>query len=285
MRTDVTATDSPAAVLEHASSYLHRDPVRHNVILTILASRVAHPEPGHYWIVRVDGDIRGVALQSPTDFFATITPMASEAVVAIVDAIVDQGLHLPGVNGEAATTARFAGHWTERTRSAAQPVDGQRIYEVEDVIAPEGAPGALRAATRSDRDLVVRWYEEFEAETGAAGGHSRADIADRRLRAGHLWIWEDGAPAAIAGLSEPVAGVVRVGPVYTPRDRRRRGYASGLVAAVSTKVRTNRQRCILYTDLGNPTSNAIYRAIGYRAIDEALRYTFAPATGPSSHGA
>ena len=30
----------------------------------------------------------------------------------------------------------------------------------------------------------------------------------------------------------------------------------------------------LYTDLGNPTSNAIYRAIGYEAVAELLRYRF-----------
>src|SRR3954451_20068257 len=110
MRTDVTATDSPADVLDHARSFLHRDPVRHNVVLTILGARVAHPEPGRYWIVRVDGEVSGVVLQSPTDFFATLTPMSRECVAAVVDAVVDQGVRLPGVNGEAATTAHFAGH-------------------------------------------------------------------------------------------------------------------------------------------------------------------------------
>jgi len=33
-------------------------------------------------------------------------------------------------------------------------------------------------------------------------------------------------------------------------------------------------RCILYTDLANPTSNSIYRRIGYRAVAEGLRYRF-----------
>ena len=35
-----------------------------------------------------------------------------------------------------------------------------------------------------------------------------------------------------------------------------------------------RLRCILYTDLANSTSNSIYRAIGYRAVAEALKYDF-----------
>jgi predicted GNAT family acetyltransferase len=31
---------------------------------------------------------------------------------------------------------------------------------------------------------------------------------------------------------------------------------------------------MLYTDLANPTSNSIYRRIGYRAVAEVLRYGF-----------
>src|SRR5262249_23168680 len=103
MRSDIAWTDSPQHVLDDAGPFLHSDPVRHNVILTLLEARIAYPEPGNYWIVRLDGDVVGVALQSPTDFFATFTPMALPAVVAVVDAIVDQGLRLPGGNGDAAT--------------------------------------------------------------------------------------------------------------------------------------------------------------------------------------
>ena len=33
-------------------------------------------------------------------------------------------------------------------------------------------------------------------------------------------------------------------------------------------------RCVLYTDLDNPTSNSVYRSLGYRAISENVRYEF-----------
>jgi uncharacterized protein len=259
MRTDVTFTDSPEHVLEDAGPFLRSDPVRHSVLLTVLDLRVKYPEPGRYWIVRLEGDVNGVVMQSPTDFFATFTPMTPPALVAVVDAIVDDGVHLPGVNGDAATAARFTGHWTERTRSAARPIEGQRIYEVEQVIAPIGVSGDLRAATSEDRDHVVAWFEGFASETGETGGHPPAVVAAHRLRVGQ------------------VAGVVRLGPVYTPPERRGRGYASGLVAGISAAALRDGYRCILYTDLGNPTSNAIYRAVGYRAIDEAIRYEFTTA--------
>jgi len=46
------------------------------------------------------------------------------------------------------------------------------------------------------------------------------------------------------------------------------------VRATSNAVLARGSRCILYTDLGNATSNAIYRAIGYQAVAEVLRYNF-----------
>jgi predicted GNAT family acetyltransferase len=78
----------------------------------------------------------------------------------------------------------------------------------------------------------------------------------------------------MAGASAPVAGVARIGPVYTPPERRNHGYASALVAEVSSDVLAHGRRCMLYTDLANPTSNSVYHALGYRAVGEALRYRF-----------
>ena len=80
----------------------------------------------------------------------------------------------------------------------------------------------------------------------------------------------------MCGLTAPAEGVVRVGPVYTPPELRGRGYASALVATVSADVRAAGNRGILYTDLENPTSNSIYRNIGYRAVSEVLSYEFGP---------
>jgi predicted GNAT family acetyltransferase len=76
-----------------------------------------------------------------------------------------------------------------------------------------------------------------------------------------------------------VAGVVRIGPVYTPPEARRRGYASSAVAAVSREaLATGAHTCMLYTDLANPTSNKIYADVGYRRIAEWEERVFSGAT-------
>ena len=45
--------------------------------------------------------------------------------------------------------------------------------------------------------------------------------------------WDDGGPVAMAGLSGPTPTGIRIGPVYTPPERRRRGYAGNLVAGIA----------------------------------------------------
>ena len=273
MATAVDATDDAARVLGQAGAFLTSDPIAHNLILTLLHDRVEHEEPGRYWVIAVDDVVAGVVFQSPLSFTATITPMPAEAAIAAVDAIVYQGVTLPGINGDAATAARFAGHWAQRTKMPVRPVEGQRLYELDTVQPPRPTTGKLRVAAQADRDLLVRWLSAFEAEVAGRAGNAAA-IVDRRLAAGHFWMWDDGGPVAMTGVSRAVAGAVRVGPVYTPPDRRGRGYASAVVASVSQAACDQGQRCLLYTELVNPTSNAIYQAIGYRAVSELVRYQF-----------
>jgi predicted GNAT family acetyltransferase len=268
---DVLSTTDPAVALSCAERMLAADPVRTNVVGTLLRQRIDSGDAGRYWVARPD-DPLGVAIQSPLDFMATHTPMPVEAVEAIVDTIVEQGVVLPGVNGEAGTAAAFAGAWTERTRSGATPVMGQRLYEVVEVRQPPDVPGALRPAREDERQLLVDWLGWFAEDTG-----ERVDpeaVVERRLPLGQLWVWEDGQAVSMAALTEPVAGVSRVQGVYTPRHRRGRGYASATVASLSARAVGEGVRCVLHTDLQNPTSNAIYRAIGYRAVAEVLRYRF-----------
>lgn len=65
-------------------------------------------------------------------------------------------------------------------------------------------------------------------------------------------------------------GVARVGPVYTPPDRRGRGFGSSATAAATRDILDRPAIPVLYADLANPTSNRIYQRLGYRAVDDRL---------------
>jgi uncharacterized protein len=274
MAIEVCSSDDPAEVMERAGDFLRTEPVRHNLILSLLAARIGRPEPGRFWIVADDGVPVGVVLQSPTDFAATVTPMPLAAVDAAVRTIVEQGVELPGVNGEAATTARFAGQWTELRGSAARPEMGMRLYELVDLVEPAGVTGTLRPAAGDDAEVVAAMVEGFHADTGERAHHAVDDWVRLRIQRGEVWLWDDSGPVAMAAHTDPVAGSIRIQAVYTPPEHRCRGYGGSVVAGLSRRLLDEGARVLLFTDLGNPTSNSVYRRIGFRAVDENLRYVF-----------
>jgi ribosomal protein S18 acetylase RimI-like enzyme len=274
MEVKVLLSDDPAFVLERAGEFLSSEPVLHNLILSILHARVAHSDPGRYWIAFHGVKTVGVVVQSPLEYPATLTPMESAAVLAMVDAIAGAGVNLPGVNGDAATAARFAGQWSERRKSAATPFQGLRLYELLEMGEAPGLEGHLRQAGPSDRSLMLLWTRAFQNEIGEPTNDIELRV-DRGLAAGQFWLWDNNKErTSMAVGREPVQGVVRLAGVYTPPEQRKRGYAEACVHALSKHLRGAGYRCILYTDLGNPTSNSIYRRIGYRVVAEALRYRF-----------
>jgi len=274
MGINVLFSEDPAFVLNRAGVFLSSQPVLHDLILTILHARVAQGDPGRYWMAVQREDTVGVVVQSPLTFPATLTPMEPPVTTAMADAIAEAGVALPGINGEAATAALFAGQWSERSKSAATPFQGNRLYEfLESGQAPE-IEGKLRQAGPIDRSLTILWTRAFQQEIGESANDTELRV-DRGLAARQLWLWDrSGETVSMAVSREPVHGVVRLSGVYTPPDKRRHGYAAACVHALSKQLGDAGYRCILYTDLGNPTSNSIYRRIGYRAVAEALRYRF-----------
>jgi predicted GNAT family acetyltransferase len=86
----------------------------------------------------------------------------------------------------------------------------------------------------------------------------------------------------VAGPVRPAAGVVRVGPVYTPPALRGRGYAGAVTGAVtSAAIAAGAREVVLFTDLANPTSNALYRRLGYQPVTDRVVLRFSSDSQPS----
>lgn len=278
----IQAFHDPVEVLDVAGDYLESRPVEHNLVLTLLHERAAHPEPGRYWAVFEGEQVAGVVFQSPLDFMAAITPMASSAAAFAADAIARLGSVLPGASGEAGTAARFVGQWAESTGCAAAPSFGQRLYRFGQTGSVPDVAGFLRKAEAADRDALIAWMEQFRQEVGPAGpAREPGALVDKRMANGQLWVWDvDEQATSLVGLSNTVAQVARIGPVFTPPELRRRGYAGACVGGVSRLVVQGGGTPILYTDLANPTSNSLYRRLGYEAAIECIAYDFTP--GPTA---
>lgn len=282
---EVQALGDPERFLREAGPLLLADEGRHNLLLGIADTLIRHPglyEAHHLWLVRSagTGEVVGAALRTPPHNLLVGRPASDRALEALAGGIDGS---LPGVSGGASEARAFADAWRALTGASTSVQMELGVFELTDVRSVPIAPGSHRVAGPTDRPLLLEWLHAFGVEAHAPNRRDAEGleaILDARLgasRSNGFWLWTDGgAPVSLAGYSSPAGSGIRVGPVYTPPDHRGRGYATSLVAVMSTWLLTQDYRaCFLFTDLANPTSNAIYERIGYRRVCDALDIAFA----------
>ena len=285
-----TLSTSLADFRAAAGDFLVADPARNTVPLTILDRLVkAGPysfglEPPRFgwWREEPQGPVSGAFVQTPP-LGVVLGVMSGEAARRLAEALAGTGdAAVPSVHGGKPSTTAFARSWEQATGGRARLQRHERLYRLGTLAQPEPAPnGSPRLAVAADHALLVGWYAAFAAESGTATSGAGFDaVVGQRTAEGLLHVWEDdNRPVALAGLSPVIAGMSRIGPVYTPPELRRRGYASGVVAAGSAHALSQgAAEVLLYTDLANPTSNSIYQQLGYVMVEDALVLDLEPAT-------
>jgi len=121
---------------------------------------------------------------------------------------------------------------------------------------------------------VGLFFDEAFSPVHNDGGEEFVDAANP---AGHRFaLWDvDGRPVSMAMLRVPAFGVSRIGPVFTPRHDRGHGYGSAVTAAAAQLAhRSGTADVVLFADLANPTSNAIYQRIGFEPVADSVRIDF-----------
>jgi RimJ/RimL family protein N-acetyltransferase len=268
--------------LSAAGDYLHADPVRNTVPLTVLAA-LAESGPDVYgaaaplfaWHRSAEGeDVDGAALRTPPHplLVAGFPAGAAEDLVRLLvadrPAVADRAA---GASAPESEAAELATAWHVVTGGRTAEHLRMRLFRLAELRPPDPLPpGSARLAEHADMDLLIDWTAAFSAETGS-GAEGARSVVDK-LSYGGLMIWETGGqPAAMASLTRQVAGVCRVGSVYTPPRHRKRGYGGAITTAVSQRALDHgAAEVVLYTDLANPTSNALYQRLGYRPVGDRI---------------
>jgi predicted GNAT family acetyltransferase len=202
-----------------------------------------------------------------------------EAPSLLIHNLRDHGWPVPGVKGPSPLSDLFAQAWTSLTGKVSHLRTHERLFELTQVIAPRPGPGSLRLATPDETALVVRWIKAFQQEAlrTSISEEEAASWARTRIGQGEVYLWAlpDGAIVSLVATTRPVSRVISIAPVYTPPELRGHGYASRSVAALSQHLLDSGwERCSLFTDLSNPTSNNIYQQVGYRPVHDFHEYDF-----------
>jgi predicted GNAT family acetyltransferase len=268
--------------LATAGPFLAAREAEHNLMLGIISSvrdSDAYDGPPQLLSVADErGAVLAAAIRTPPHNMVLSEVNDLGAVGLLAGALAAESL--PGMVGPPAAVRAFADAWTGARGQSWSSGREERIYRLERVVEPMPGPGAARLADAADRETVGDWLRAFERE--ALNEEAEAGLIDRaldswlRIGSRRFWLWDvDGRPVSMVGSGGRTPTGVRIGPVYTPPSERGRGYASRLTAWVSQAMLDEGRRwCFLYTDLGNPTANHIYRAIGYEPVTDALMVIF-----------
>ena len=286
MPLQLTRARDPDDLDRLAFDFLAAREAEHNLLFGIIAGVRAgeYATPPYFAVVRDGKRVVAVALRTPPLNLVLSTIDDPAAIGLLADDALTLWPDLPGVLGPSEHARHFADRWAARTGRATSVRTAERVFRLEAVVPPRPASGTMRLAAPPDRARIAAWFVEF----GAEALHVTQDLSrmeaftDRfiaRLGGRSMYLWDDDGPVCMTGGSAVTPHGSRVGPVYTPPALRGRGYASALVAAVSqAQLDAGRRFCFLFTDLANPTSNKIYRDIGYEPVCDVDEHRFeAPA--------
>jgi GNAT superfamily N-acetyltransferase len=270
------------AFVDRAGAFLGGREAENNLILGLCANlrggRSYGSQPPYFAVVTEGRTVVGAAMRTPPLNLILAAGTEERMLPPILNDVAEVASDLTGVLGTVELARRASELWSERSGARPRLAHSERIYRLDRVKPPplRPAPGSMRVAMPGDRELVAEWMLAFAREALGEGDPSSAKAtADWWIGSRGLQLWLDGEPVAMAGASGPTPNGIRIGAVYTPKARRRRGYASTLVAALSqAQLTAGRTFCFLFTDLANPTSNKIYQDIGYLPVCDVDEYRF-----------
>jgi predicted GNAT family acetyltransferase len=280
----IATYDEAGAFLVKAQAALERNEEENHLILGICERMRAHPERVNkqpfLGIIETEGEIvLGVMMTPPFPLvLARVGDIDKRTFSLLADKLLHDDWPVTEINGPEVLSSEFADVWAAETGTHKRIARQQRLYSLSRVQIPLGVNGVLRKATAEDLSVVLAWGEAFTIEL-----HDEMSMDFTQLKrvihdlisVGNIYLWDDGGPVSMAMQNRPSRNGVAVSYVYTPPPKRRRGYASACVAALSeVLLASNYKFCTLYTDLHDPTTNSIYQAVGYQPVADFTSYTF-----------
>ena len=265
--TTVISYKTPQAYLDNTAEILEFRELENNLILGIcngFADKTKEYDGCVFINAVADNCIQVSSIKTISKAIITGTSKDIRHIKSLTDYYIDHGIPLTGVVGESVYSAAFSNYYGRK-------LVNQRTMIVHKLLAVNPlplAPGKLDMATMNDIDLLTDWTIHFEKDTGTFPKQSREQIVNStrtRVGSGHFFKWiANDETVSIAAIVRKTRNVGVVGLVYTPDSFRGKGYATSCVQKVSEHILSAGYSCCgLFTDQSNPTSNHIYKKIGY----------------------
>jgi len=270
--------------LDRAQHYLEAREANNSLMLGTCLRLASHPEritKAPYLATVEKGVLVHLAAMLTPPFNLVLASHQHEldsALQLVTDDLLAHNWSVPGITAPKSLARSFAELWVSKTGCRYDLEMAQRIYECRGVIPPLNVPGNLRLATMDDIEVITNWFFAFWEETFSTQRFKPEEVLEMvrtRINDGDIYLWHHDLPVSMAAKTRPTINGISINFVYTPHPFRHNGYATACVAKLTqTLFSSGNKFCALYTDLANPTSNSIYKKIGYNPIQDVNSYLF-----------
>lgn len=257
---------------EEVTPFLEKNEQENNLILGVLQMV---QQPIFMGVVKQEEEIAVVFLQTEEkkQIIVATSEIAEEDIVELAKELTKVYPNVPGLIGNKKVVQRLAEEIAAIENKKTNVAMEQGIYELKQVQKKWNGDGIFREVSSEELTLIEQWIYQFCEDVKLPTTKEEAKqtahtlITNRRL----FGLEVEGELVSVAAKTRPTTNNITVNFVYTPKEARKKGYASSCVAALSQRMLDEGYKTTtLYTDLENPTSNKIYQEIGYEKLMESV---------------
>lgn len=225
---------------------------------------------GDKYIALKDDDNNVMALQNPGHrmWLWINDTLKEETIFKKIDSLSYQlkDEKLSGIAGDPKIADYFADRYSKLLGVPYEVVISLESYHCPEVIKPQGVPGKLILPQSEHLDIIAEYLVGFLywSYNKKVPKKNQISTAEKLIDSGNLFLLEvEKKVVSMAYITHRSPRHARINTVYTPPEERKNGYASKLVAELSKKILEEGLTPVLYADTTNPTSNRVYKNIGY----------------------
>lgn len=255
--------------------YLEKSEAKNNLSMGLI-NNMKDQEPALMATMSKDTDVLLIAFQTTPQhniILSSVRDLSSDEVEEISQMIAEKIEGVSGIIGDRNLVLEIADKLLGLYGIRYKVQMNQKIYELQKVKKPPQGKGSLRKAELTDLPLISNWVYQFcEDINEQISVETARKKAEEIITNQSLYVWEiNELVVSMANTTRPTQNNITINLVYTPKNERKKGYASNCVAALSQQLLNDGYKTTsLYTDADNPTSNKIYMEIGYEEIAESI---------------
>jgi predicted GNAT family acetyltransferase len=257
--------------LNKCENILLEKETQNNLILGLADSLLKRKRKGNgtlFFSFEDHGSIIGAALRTDLEKPLSISEISKDGTDALVNYLAKLKINIGGVVGEIRTSTNFSNQYSVTVKKPLK------------LIMPELNGYNLKIAYEGDLFVVETFVRGFIMDCFPDDKSALDNVrtmSKRHIDNKVLYLLEDphGKFVSMACNNRETKNSGCVSLVYTPKDQRGRGFGSIITALSSQEVfKKGKSFCNLFTDLSNPTSNHIYKKMGYIQIGESKHFSF-----------